>query len=134
MYFNDAYVANPAWRYGPATRQGVPLLAIAAGGDADECRMALGRMSKKERTASVARALGQVAHLLSLEMAAAVRLGDVTAVRSMFVTAHESWWTLYVRKAPQYGTAEYCEAVHERQRANAQRLAAAAARCVLPTP
>jgi hypothetical protein len=71
--------------------------------------------------------LGQVAHLLNTEMLEAVRLGEVTAVRSMFVTAHESWWTLYVRKAPQYGTAEYCEAVHERQRANAQRLAAAAA-------
>lgn len=84
MYFNNAYTANPAWRYGPATRQGVPLLAISAGGDAAECRAALGRMSQKERAASVARALEEVHH------------SDVAAVREAAKTVHDTWWALYV--------------------------------------
>ena len=127
MYFNNAYTANPARRYGPATRQGVPLLAIAAGGDAAECRMALGRMSQKEMKATVARALEEVHHLLSSEMLEAVRLGEVATARELFRNAHDAWWALYAQKTPPYNTRPYWEGVHERQRANAQRLAAAAA-------
>lgn len=127
MYFNNAYKANPAWRYGPATRQGVPLLAIAAGGDAAECRMALGRMSQKERAASVARALEEVHHLLSSEMLDALSRADVAAVRAAAKTAHDAWWALYAQKTPPYNTRSYWEGVHARRRAYARRLAAAAA-------
>ena len=126
-YFNDACKANPAWTYGPATRQGVPLLAIAAGGDADECRVALNRMTKNEREAIVARALEQVAHLLSSEMLEAVRLGEVATARELFRNAHGVWWALYAQKTPPYNTRPYWEGVHERRRAYARRLAAAAA-------
>lgn len=125
-YFNDAYVANPAWINGPATRQGVPLLAIAAGGDADECRMALGRMSQKERAASVARALEEVHHLLSPEMVEALNHSDVAAVRAAATTAHADWWALYVTHKS-YGTTAYWEAVQAEAAAKARRAAAAAA-------
>jgi len=126
MYFNNAYTANPAWRYGPATRQGVPLLAIAAGGDAAECRMALGRMSQKERAASVARALEEVRHLLSPEMIAALSHADVVAARAAAKTAHDTWWALYVTHKS-YGTTAYWEAVQAEAAAKARREAANAA-------
>lgn len=125
-YFNNAYTANPAWRYGPATRQGVPLLAIAEGGDAAECRMALGRMSQKERTASVARALEEVHHLLSPEMVEALNHSDVVAARAAAKTAHDTWWALYVTNKS-YGTVAYWEAVQAEAAAKARREAAAAA-------
>lgn len=126
MYFNNAYKANPAWRYGPATRQGVPLLAIAEGGDAAECRMALGRMSQKERAASVARALEEVHHLLSPEMVEALNHSDVAAVRAAATTAHDAWWALYVTHKS-YGTVAYWEAAKAEAAAKARREAALAA-------